>query len=284
VINHGIEENLFDSQLILSARENGKPLFPEQYNDERLRELERRLGPYKYNTLYLNDPYDESMTDFKTEWLNYYDIDEHYSAMYGEIILRVAKTREAIKRRNLDVTVCVDPARSKVRTACRTAITVVGSEITHKQRRFLLDAVAGFWSPQETVKHCIDLCKVWRPRGIGFEEVGFQFMLKDEFERARQAARLEVGLLELKTPTNVIKESRIRGLQPDFFRGDFYVREDQTDFLDEYRKFPTGRHVDILDSLAYHPQLWNRSRPMAIELADYAAEDADLAERPAWGY
>lgn len=285
VINHLIEEGLFDTPYFLKrAIEDGKAIFPEQYNLQRLADLARRLGPYKYSTLYLNDPFDEMMADFKESWLRWYSLDEFTSERFGEFILRLEDSEKALRRGDLDVTMVVDPARSKRRTDCRTAITVVGSTQDGKNDRFLLDAWAKHARPAEVIKQLIHLYKVWRPRTVGFETVAFQFMLKEEFDKQVDKQRLEISVRELKTPTNIPKEARIRGLEPEFFNNRFYVRRDQTDFLDEYRKFPTGRFVDILDSLAYHKQLW-RANYSPVHEREYEMEEAMmLAARPAAGY
>lgn len=282
VINHGIEEGLFDAQMIKQARMNGQPIFPEQYNDVRLREMERRIGPYKFSMLYQNDPYDEALADFRLEWLRWYEVDNHWSEQYGEIIIRVEGSREPIKVRLLDITMIVDPAKGRKKTDSRTAMTVVGQDM--KGRKFILDAWAEHASPQRVVQQFVYLWDVWRPRTCGVESVGFQFMLADEFKKVRDAKRLDIGITELKTPTNVTKETRIRGLQPNFFRNEFYARRDQADLIDEYKKFPTGRHKDIMDSLAYHPQIWRAFRSPAVEQQFYVEEQAALAARPAGGY
>lgn len=281
VINHGMEEALFDAIYTKSAETGGKPLFPEQYNLARLAEIKRRIGPYKYSMLYLNDPYDESLSDFKEEWLKWYQLDGYLSEMYGEIILRVPGKSKAIRRQQLDVTMVVDPARSKRRTDDRTSITVVGSL---DGDRYLLEAWADHCRPEETVAKLVSFYKVWRPRTVAFETVAFQFMLKDEFQKVRDKERLDIGIIELKTPTNIPKEARIRGLEPEFFAGHFYVRKEQTDFLDEYRKFPTGRLKDILDGLSYHRQIWRTRRDPELERQLELEEEFMLAQRPASGY
>jgi hypothetical protein len=285
VINHILEECLFEEPYFLKrAIEDGKPIFPEQYSMQRLKEIERRLGPYKFSTLYMNDPFDDALADFKEPWLKWYELDEFASAQYGEFIIRMDDNRRAIRRSELDVTMVVDPARSKLRTADRTGITVVGSTQDGRNMRFLLEAWAKHARPAEVISKLIELYRVWRPRVVGFETVAFQFMLKDEFVKQRDKHRLEISVRELKTPSNIPKEARIRGLEPDFCGSSFYVRKDQTDFLDEYRKFPTGRYKDLLDSLAYHKQLWRtefspeRNRQFEME------EQMVLALRPAAGY
>jgi hypothetical protein len=52
------------------------------------------------------------------------------------------------------------------------------------------------------------------------------------------------------------KEWRIRNvLQPIFERGNFWIRKDHQSFIEEFVTFPKGRFVDILDALAYTPQM-----------------------------
>jgi hypothetical protein len=52
------------------------------------------------------------------------------------------------------------------------------------------------------------------------------------------------------------KEWRIRNvLAPIFESGKFFIQRRHQDFLGEYTTFPRGRYVDILDALAYTPQM-----------------------------
>ena len=69
---------------------------------------------------------------------------------------------------------------------------------------------------------------------------------------------------ELKTPkTANAKLIRIESLGPMFERGEFWVNEvGASEFIDEYKSYPAGRLRDILDTLGYGPQVWNKDQDL----------------------
>jgi len=68
-----------------------------------------------------------------------------------------------------------------------------------------------------------------------------------------------INIIELKPDSKVKKENRIRGsIEPYLEKSLLWCRDDQADFLQEFRDFPTGHTVDLLDAFAYGPQMWKK--------------------------
>ena len=65
-----------------------------------------------------------------------------------------------------------------------------------------------------------------------------------------------LNVTELKPESRKSKRSRIRGVQPYFQRGEVFIQRTEDKFITQYKQFPTGKLVDILDIFAYGPHQW----------------------------
>ncbi|MDP2655818.1 MAG: hypothetical protein Q8P17_04880, partial [bacterium] len=81
------------------------------------------------------------------------------------------------------------------------------------------------------------------------------------YRNSQSGRRLKIVELkgEVEGPDGTItrkKEFRIRNvLLPIFEQGRFWCQRRHADFIGEYTSFPKGRFCDILDALAYAPQV-----------------------------
>lgn len=234
---------------IRSAVEDGRPIFPERFSVASLADIERVQGPYKYACQYLNSPADASVADFKVDWLRYYKFDEK-----NRIIAEGVE--KPIKLESLHVYAQVDPAitEDKRRSdTSRNAITVEG--IDKDDRIFLLDVFAERCSPIDLINQMFKMHDQWSPIRWGVEAVAYQKAIRP-FVEERMRREGKFLYVEDYVPGKTAKEARIRGLQPYFFDRKVFVRHGMTDFLKEYMQFPVGSTRDILDALAYGPQMW----------------------------
>src|SRR5690606_14117853 len=119
-------------------------------------------------------------------------------------------------------------------------------------------------SPPETVSDAYDVYERLDPHTWAVEAVaGHQFFFH-WLASTYQSARIR----PLKTDPHKSKLTRIRGFNTFFANQRFYVHREHTDFMDEYCAFPNGRTVDLLDAVAYTPQIW-------FPPEDYRGEEED---------
>lgn len=259
-------------------------LWPERFNLETLRKIKKKMGPYKYSCQYLNDPVDPEAQSFHESWLRFYDLvdgtvciprvggrgrggvasSDVNSLPHDEGATssppKTADTR-AMRR-----TLRIDPAISEDDKACNSAIIVDG--VDYYNRKWLLENWYGHVHPIALIENALRLAVEWQVEEIGIEGVAWQKALKPFMEKEMNDRGISIPIRILKTDNRKSKKARIRGVQPYFYRGEIYVREDQEQFLKEYRDFPTGELMDNLDAFAYGPEMWETPLEDVVEEQD----------------
>ena len=241
-----------------AAIEEGQSIWPENpdYSLESLAKL-RLADPVLFAANYMNSPSDELTATFKDAWLRYYDwldprtvklaTPDGPASVYG--------------LQDLDTVMLVDPggfAAHRGGDRMRGSILITGT--TPKLEHLILEA----WSEQVTfhqvIEQILTFTTRYKVRRCGVEVAAAQAAF---FELIRKTAK-ERGLdlaMEAVRPESVQKEQRILVIEPYFQRGQMYIgRGSQfTEFREQYRTFPRGRRVDLLDALAYGPKLWKKA-------------------------
>jgi len=181
------------------------------------------------------------------------------------------------------------------------AITVVGTDAEHTM--FLLDAVASRMSPEQQIEEVLALHLHWRFRKFGLETNAFQKMLKSMLELRLRELRAKphyhpFEIIEFSGVTQGNKERRIEGLQPWHEQGLLRFPGRSVERLTgvwsklayQMIEFPHSQHDDVLDSLAYHPQL-KQAGSTTLEAVGFPYTSAawfeqeqlkQLARQPRW--
>jgi hypothetical protein len=262
----------------------GIPIFPESFNYEKLARYRKRLGTYIFSCQYLNAPINPSEVKFKLKNLRRFEFVKDHSFTYMDVIPfdSSGKTRtrtkvnirhkvldgdveEDISPRNLKRYMIVDPNHSGNDGRCRHAITVTG--IAEDPRRiYLLDVWAKACGTDEFIGVMLDLAvNVWKLDCIYMETIAAQKYLKYHMDyiikekAARDPRYAALTIKELQTPkTANAKKMRIEGLGPIFSRGEFWINTvGMEEFIEEFESYPSGRLIDVLDTLGYGPQVWD---------------------------
>ncbi len=214
--------------------DDGKPNFPTLYNVEKLREIEKTLGPYMYSCLFLNRPLDPNLRKFQREWFHYCTPAEVPEGFHS---------------------IAVDPAISEKDSACETAITHCVHHTNESKQQFLYfrEDIHKHLHPHEIATHTINMaCKCLGKVVLIIETVAFQAALKYIFRDEMIKRGVNFDIVEMNSRT--AKEARIEGLLPYFANGRIiFVRggitpETESQFL----QFPNGRLVDVIDSWSMH--------------------------------
>jgi hypothetical protein len=261
----------------------GTPIFPEAFNLEKLARYRKRLGTYLFSCQYLNTPVNPAEVKFDKKNLRYYEFvkDLNYSmtdvSLFNQTSTRIRnkvmihhKVREGdveedIAPRNLKRYMIADPNHSGNEGRCRHAITVTG--VAENPRRvYLLDVWAQSCGTDQFIETMLHMAvEVWKLDEIHLETIAAQKYLKYHMdylikERARNDERYQrLRVVELKTPkTANAKRMRIDGLAPIFERGEFWLNSHGMDeFHEEFDVYPSGKLVDVLDTLGYGPSVWD---------------------------
>jgi hypothetical protein len=261
----------------------GVPIFPTEFSLEKLDRFRKRLGTYFFSCQFLNEPTNPVDIKFSTNHLRYFKLEpdftrsedklDEYGKPTGQKRYKVniqhqVSAGQVIPNVNPAVLkryMIVDPNHSGNVSRCRSAITVTAK--AEKPRRiYLLDVWAEMSSPEVFLQTIFNMALAWKVTDIYLETIAAQkylfFYLKDlkrQKEKENNFFR-KIRFIELKTPkTANAKLIRIESLGPMFERGEFWVNEvGATEFIDEYKSYPAGRLRDILDTLGYGPQVWNK--------------------------
>lgn len=265
-----------------SEHQADTPIFPEEFSVEKLLRFKARLGSYHFSCQFLNNPVSPEDADFRPEWLQYFQL---FRDVDGRLTIRHevvdGTIRKDIKVGHLAIAMAVDPnhAGNAAAGRCRHALVVVGKadgELPGEPSRYyLLDVWANHASYSTFVDELYKKCSRWHLRKFGLETVAAQKYLKFYLDQKNLQESISLKILDLKgevdTPDGTVsrkKEWRIRNvLSPLFENGQFFVQRRHQDFIGEYNTFPRGRFCDILDALAYVPQMLKGSVSQATSMA-----------------
>lgn len=245
---------------------DGTALWPERFPLEELDRLRLKLGGYKFSCQYLNDPKDEQGKSFQTSWLRWFSLEGGTCRPELGDSVPTEKLRKYMR---------VDPAISEASDAARTAIVVDG--VDHLDRKFLLETWAKRCQPLEMIDQIFRLSDKWHCEAVGFESVAYQKIIKPFLEHECLRRNRWLNIVELRPDTHQKKQSRIMGAQPYCERGEIYVQKDDNTFLDEYKRFPFGKTMDVMDAWAYGPRMWEAPELEAEGLEDEVEWEFDTA-------
>jgi len=243
------------------------PIFPEEFSAEKLDRWRRRLGNYHFSCQFLNNPAAPENADFREEWLRHFQIEEpcEHNGFRRLIVHEVVNgtVKKDIPVNHLSICMTVDPNHSGNSGSgrCRHAIIVFGTACDGSG--YLLDCWAKASSYDEFYGKIFEMANKWRLIKIGLETIAAQKYIGHHIQTLAQLKSRPLKIVELKGevegPDGELtrkKEWRIRNvLAPLFESCKFYTQRKFQDFLGEYTSFPKGRFVDMLDALAYAPQM-----------------------------
>lgn len=257
------------------------PIFPEEFSFEKLMRIQKRFGTYFFSCQYLNNPAAPENADFKPEWLGYFSLHEKAANEGGfvtdpiwvNMLSRVKpdlsvthEVKDGIVRKDFKVghlakVIITDPNHSGNAGRCRHAILVVG--LSSEGDFYLLDCWAKACGYEEYYNEIYKMVDRWQMRRIGVETVAAQkyVAFHIQYRNKLEGRTLKIDELkgEVEGPDGELtrkKEFRIRNvILPIAEFGHLFIQRRHVDFFGEFTTFPKGRYWDMLDCLAYAPQL-----------------------------
>lgn len=215
--------------------DDGSLFFPERLNEEKLQELRKSMGLYRFSNQYLNKTVPDDEQDFKKAWWREYTQlpEEYYTFTF------------------------TDPAISLNDGADRTATVVV--HVDYLQNWYVSVAQARRITATETLNFLFGLYDAYNPMGMGIEDVAYQRSLlhfaTEEMIRRNKVLPLKGIKRSSAAPdggkkSNNSKPFRIRSLVPRFEFGKIFLAQGLDDLRLEYDSFPRGAKDDLLDALS----------------------------------
>ena len=195
-----------------------------------IEDKERQLWSQVFSYEMMNQPIDDSIAEFKKEWIKRADesILEHMETNTFIAIDSALSDKENDKLDSTGVTIC------KVSRDNKWYIT------TYKKKM----------NSAELIEHMFYLNETYKPRMMGIEETNFVKAIQPFFEEEKRKRNIFFSVQPLKH-WGRHKEARIRGLIPRYQNGSIFHVWDCNDLEQEMRVFPRGQHDDCMDSLAY---------------------------------
>jgi hypothetical protein len=266
------------------------PIFPEEFSFDKLMRIKQRQGTYIFSCQYLNNPAAPDNAAFKAEWLRHFEIKEDVN---GKFLSHEVKDGEVVRDTRVNflrITMTVDPAHSTSSgpDRCRHAIIVLG--LAASGNYYLLEAWAETCGFDKFIAKIYELATKWKLRKFGLETVAAQKFLMYHINFINRLEDRQLSIVELKGEVELEdgeisrkKEWRVRNvLEPIFESGRFFVQRKHQDFLGEYTSFPRGRFVDLLDALAYAPQMITlpQRNDIVMRMKAQNAKQLSLVNRP----
>jgi hypothetical protein len=244
-----------------SAIEEGRSIFPEKWDLEELAK-KRLRDPVFFACNYQNEPTDDVTADFKEQWIVYYD--KHDAETYSAT--DVTGKQEVHHVSQLDVLMAVDPGGFGVRQGqdrATPAIVVTGT-LPKSNRHLILEAWAEAVTYKEAAHKVVDFCRKYPTiRAIGIERAGQQITFIDLVRGMLKEEGIHVGIREIKPDTTGgrgggNKDQHILKLEPYFEDGMLLWGKSAifNELREQYRQFPRGKRVDLLDALSMVRLLW----------------------------
>lgn len=248
---------IFSRQVI----EHGRATFAERpgYNLDALAKFRLR-DPELFAANMMNDPSDDLTATFKSDWLKPLNMVNETTVQWVD---NEAKTRTSFTQ-DLDILIIVDPGgfkRAKGGDRARAAIVVTGSTMDQTPTHLLLEAWSDTVAFTVAAEKILDLTTRYTPRRVYIEEVAQQAAFLELVRRLAKDRGIMLPL-EAVTPKSQQKDARILALEPWFQHGLLRVGSGPAfhEFREQYRSFPRGTRVDLLDTLAYGPQVWRKGQ------------------------
>ena len=237
-----------------ALNEDGSLFYPEKLTKGFLEDQRISLGSYLYSCQYLNDPIDEDTAHFKKSWIKFYEVTNNGFYKPSEIAeasgIPQKNTYYTLGQMNISMT--IDPSSGVSHDY--TGITVTAMDPDN--RVFVLEAFRKKLNPPALMNLIFEYNKKYPNLKMGIEtaamQVTLKYMLHSEMERREDYFYIK----QFETTYAKSKEERIKSLTWKFEFGTIFLLPEHDDLIDEIIRFPVGNFDDIIDSLAYQPELW----------------------------
>lgn len=221
-----------------------------------IEEKQRQLGSLVFSYEMMNQPIDETMAEFKRDYI-------------------VTATEEEVRALQTNCFITIDSAVSEKESADFTGITINRVSL---QNKWYVKTYRLKVNSKDLIDHMFYLHKEYNPMFIGLEETTFTMAIKPFIEEEMRNRSIFFSITPVKhRGTN--KETRIRGLIPRWESKSIFLVGENPELIDEMRTFPNSQHDDVLDSLSM--QLPHAKAPLMKKLMDLRNQSREKEENSA---
>jgi len=229
------------------APESGKTyyFFPELFPPESCERVRRKQGSFMYSMLYLNNPRDPALAEFREADLRYFSMDKE-----GNLIIENTDEAkfEIVQFDSLVRVMFWDPALSAKEQKKRSRNAMIVMARDNRDRLFILDAYAVYQNAAFLFSKFIGLHQQWRVGKAAVEDAGFQRILT--FPLYQRQKEMNYHFPVEGQPPIGEKDARIRTLIPYTETHSLFIRRGLIDFVEEIRGFPVFPTKDLVDGAA----------------------------------
>lgn len=218
--------------------------FPTLFPEESCKRIKAKQGSFMYSMLYLNNPKDPSLAEFKEKDLRYFTFDSH-----GNLLLdNNDGSKDLVVFDSLKRVMFWDPAMSgpEQKRNDRNAMVVLARD--SEDRYFVLDAYIERQNPTFLYSKFIGLHKRYEVHKAAIEDVAFQRVLKFPLYQAQMKIGYKFPVIDQRPVGD--KDTRIRSLIPYVESHQLYIRRGLKDLVEELKGFPLFPTKDGVDALA----------------------------------
>ena len=207
-------------------REYGESYHEERFPTSALRKIEAN-DAVVFSTQYQQEPVNKESQEFHEEFFKYYD-----------------DVPNGLRKFTV-----VDPAFKQKEHNDETAIITGGFK---DDELYILEITHGRYDASQLIQKVIFHAKKWRPEKVGVEGYAAQTVMGQWLKKTLKEEKVYIPVDEIIQKGS--KEEKIRGLQGPIRHGKVFWRKEHTPLELQLRKFPRGKHDDIIDAMQmlYH--------------------------------
>lgn len=209
----------------ITSDENGEEqsYHPERFELSALHKI-RKNSPDDFSTQYQQEPVNKDSQEFHEEFFRYYKA-------------------EQLPKHMRVFTVC-DPAFKTAEQNDETAIVTGGF---NADKLYILEVTHGRMDATKVAEKIYWHASKWKPEKIAIEGYQAQTVLAQWVKKTLVEGNVHIPIEELTQKGD--KASKIRQLQAPIRGGNILWREDMFIIEDQLKKFPRGKHDDVIDAL-----------------------------------
>jgi predicted phage terminase large subunit-like protein len=192
----------------------------------------KQLGSQVFSYEMMNQPIDDSVAEFKKEFI-------------------ISASEDDLKHISYNTVISIDTAVSEKDSADFTGVTICRVSTDNK---WYITAYKLKVNPKDLIEHIFYLWDTYKPSLIGVEKTVYLLAIKPFLDDEMRKRSKFISIRELDHKQTQ-KETRIRALIPRWESKSIVLVGNNDDLLTEMRTFPRGNHDDVLDSLAYCEQI-----------------------------
>ncbi len=214
-------------------RRKGEALWEGHFGLENLLSTKKDLGTYEWSALYQQNPINSESQEFRPHFFR-------------------TVTADSIRNLPKHCSVTIDGAVSENEASDYTGVVI---NWTTPDQTWNIKAYHKKLGPMDFINEVFDIWDTHHPDVIGVEDTVFQKVLYPFMLKKMKDENRFFNIVSLKHQGKN-KNLRIRGIIPRYESDMIRHIEGECDDLEtEALRFPKGKHDDILDALAYQPDV-----------------------------